>query len=117
MIGFKMRTLGHWLHNPKITILSFLGFVVLLMTVAYQQQYTHINTERQALDTTTQLIHFSRAVSDFVHESQKERGLSAGLIGSSGQHFSEQLSEQRARTDQTYTTLLAAHTHAVIAIT
>ena len=38
-------------------------------------------------------------VSEVIHELQKERGRSAGFIGSRGKQFSEQLAQQRPETD------------------
>ncbi|MBF0212243.1 MAG: nitrate- and nitrite sensing domain-containing protein, partial [Magnetococcales bacterium] len=46
-------------------------------------------------------------VSDLVHEIQRERGMSAGLIGSRGQQFQEELATQRGRTDDAYRRLTA----------
>ncbi len=40
------------------------------------------------------------AISGVVHELQKERGRSAGFIGSRGKQFSQQLSQQRPATDE-----------------
>jgi methyl-accepting chemotaxis protein len=39
-------------------------------------------------------------VSNLVHELQKERGISAGFIGSGGQAFADTIDDQRALTDQ-----------------
>jgi methyl-accepting chemotaxis protein len=39
-------------------------------------------------------------VSNLVHELQKERGMSAGFIGSGGQAFADTINDQRALTDQ-----------------
>jgi len=52
------------------------------------------------------------AVSAVVHELQKERGLSAGFIGSKGEKFANELGKQRESTDrfhQDFLQLLAAH--------
>lgn len=43
---------------------------------------------------------FSVRVSALLHETQKERGLSAGFLGSKGDKFSEELREQRGKTDK-----------------
>jgi len=102
-----MHTRFSWIHSPKAAILGLLSLVVIMIGVVFEQQLERLFEEKQAFEHTSQLIHFSRAVSNFVHESQKERGLSAGYIGSSGQTFSEQLQKQRLQTDQTYSTLLA----------
>lgn len=42
---------------------------------------------------------FSSNISDLVHELQKERGASAGFLGSKGKKFGNQLLSQRAATD------------------
>ncbi len=45
------------------------------------------------------LVELSVTTSDMVHELQKERGLSAGYLGSSGTKFAQKLAEQRNTTD------------------
>lgn len=50
--------------------------------------------------TVIELVELAELTSEVVHEAQIERGLSAGFIGSEGQQFRNQLSEQRAETDQ-----------------
>ncbi len=47
----------------------------------------------------------SNHISSLVHELQKERGASAGFLGSKGQKFSNKLSTQRRETDAKRTTL------------
>ncbi|MBK7542062.1 MAG: nitrate- and nitrite sensing domain-containing protein [Candidatus Competibacteraceae bacterium] len=47
-----------------------------------------------------ELTGVSVKVSHLVHELQKERGMSAGLLGSKGAQFGSELREQRASTDQ-----------------
>ncbi len=46
------------------------------------------------------IVTLSTSISLFVHESQKERGTSAGFIGSSGKKFSDKLAPQRQLTDK-----------------
>jgi methyl-accepting chemotaxis protein len=46
-------------------------------------------------DATLEFVKFSVLTSELVHELQKERGMTAGFIGSKGQKFSAQLSEHR----------------------
>lgn len=55
--------------------------------------------------TVIELVELAELTSGVVHEVQIERGLSAGFIGSEGQQFRNQLSEQRAVTDQQTTVL------------
>ena len=47
----------------------------------------------------------STKISKFVHETQKERGLSAGYIGSNGSKFKTKLIEQRVNTNKEYQNL------------
>lgn len=46
------------------------------------------------------IVTLSTSISLFVHESQKERGTSAGFIGSKGQKFADKLAPQRQLTDK-----------------
>lgn len=48
----------------------------------------------------TDLTRFSVVNSEFVHELQKERGMTAGFIGSKGKRFTKKLLEQREITNQ-----------------
>jgi len=52
------------------------------------------------LDDFQGLVELGVAGSALVHELQKERGMSAGFIGSNGAKFGDLLPEQRALTDQ-----------------
>ena len=57
------------------------------------------------LEQLSEVSTLAMATSDLVHELQKERGLSAGLIGSKGGKFGNELRDQRSLTDR----LLAAY--------
>jgi methyl-accepting chemotaxis protein len=48
----------------------------------------------------TALFDLARRISRLVHESQKERGETAVLLGSDGQRYASELGEQRAETDR-----------------
>jgi len=45
-------------------------------------------------------IKLAISISDFVHESQKERGATAGYVGSKGKKFAQVLTKQRLLTDE-----------------
>ncbi|MCP4405035.1 MAG: hypothetical protein GY801_48005, partial [bacterium] len=45
------------------------------------------------------VLRLSVAISDVVHAMQKERGLTAGVVGSQGRTFGQELSQQRRLTD------------------
>lgn len=68
------------------------GIVVFDVTMSANRMYDASEARSNAL--------LSKYVLDVVHESQKERGRSAGYIGSEGQRFGTQLSRQRNETDQ-----------------
>ncbi|MDQ1433121.1 MAG: methyl-accepting chemotaxis protein [Patescibacteria group bacterium] len=57
------------------------------------------NSERVKLEQLVQLIELSTRLSSLLHESQKERGLSMGFIGSNGTKFIAELSSQKTSTD------------------
>ena len=54
---------------------------------------------RQELKVVVQLSELAVANSNFVHELQKERGMSAGFIGSAGKAFAGKIRSQRQLTD------------------
>jgi len=49
---------------------------------------------------TADLVEISQMISKLVHETQKERGATAGYIGSNGENFREVLKSQRKETDK-----------------
>ncbi|MFT5489016.1 MAG: methyl-accepting chemotaxis protein [Paracoccaceae bacterium] len=54
-----------------------------------------------------ELIDVGETASALVHEMQKERGMSAGFIGSKGKNFADKLPGQRKATDEKLTALIA----------
>ena len=59
-----------------------------------------MHQDNQNLDKLQSLVTLSSKISALVHETQKERGASAGFIGSHGQKFVQKLPNQRKNTDQ-----------------
>ncbi|MEO5346792.1 MAG: methyl-accepting chemotaxis protein [Magnetococcus sp. YQC-9] len=53
----------------------------------------------QRMEAMTQLSGLGVRASELVHESQKERGMSAGFLGSQGKKFADQLPKQQQETD------------------
>lgn len=76
----------------SIPILSLLGTSIFSISSQY-----HNYTVAQKL---TEVSEFSMVASALVHEYQKERGMSAGFIGSQGKKFKEELQTQRSQSDQ-----------------
>lgn len=58
-----------------------------------------LQTEVRQQSDLVELMNVSVAASDLVHELQKERGASAGYLGSKGQKFADTLPQQRKLTD------------------
>ncbi len=56
---------------------------------------------QQKLGGLQSLLHLSMAISEFVHEMQKERGLTAGFVVSGGSKFGNELVKQRTLTNTT----------------
>ena len=78
-----------------ITLLSLFAISVLsyqLINTAYRN---YVKSEKLKTSIT-----IAERVSLLVHELQKERGRTAGFLGSGGKTFSEELKEQRRETDK-----------------
>ncbi|MDD3463453.1 MAG: methyl-accepting chemotaxis protein [Sulfurospirillaceae bacterium] len=82
----------------KLLVLAILPLVALLYftsskvieDIKYQQRIEQVNV----------LVNLSEKISLLVHETQKERGASAGFLGSKGQKFGDKLAPQRKLTDE-----------------
>lgn len=87
-----MKKLGH-----KITLLLFLP----LLGVIYFSALEILSNQQAAseMEKITQLTDMAGKVSALIHESQKERGMSAGFIGSKGAKFSSKIKKQYQLTD------------------
>ncbi|MGB1111014.1 MAG: nitrate- and nitrite sensing domain-containing protein, partial [Gammaproteobacteria bacterium] len=93
----------------KLTLRSKTAAIVLapLICVAF---FAVPNTQQtlseyQQTSALTELTMLLRGASDVVHEIQKERGMSAGLLSSDGENFSAKLANQRRQTDKAVTEL------------
>ncbi|MDD3324371.1 MAG: methyl-accepting chemotaxis protein [Sulfurospirillaceae bacterium] len=74
---------------PLVALLYFTGSKV-IEDIKYQQRIEQVNV----------LVNLSEKISLLVHETQKERGASAGYLGSKGQKFGDKLAPQRKLTDE-----------------
>jgi len=79
---------------PIVGLLAFSGFTV------YEK--SQISSQMESLQT---LANVAPDISAMVHEMQKERGTSAGFIGSKGEKFADRLPEQRKLTDEKHAAL------------
>ncbi|MDH5655630.1 MAG: methyl-accepting chemotaxis protein [Spirochaetia bacterium] len=78
-----------------ITILPVLGFLV-FSTLSFYRNITDYFT----MNTMEKVSVLAISASAAVHEIQKERGMTAGYIGSNGESFSDELAEQTPLTDE-----------------
>ena len=82
------------------TLVAALSLILIVFTL--KSSYTNLkNLNRNEL-----LTRLSVRISNLVHELQKERGASAGYLGSEGKKFANILSNQRQNTDIKYQNLL-----------
>ena len=87
----------------KLTIVNilvvFFSLVIIIVTVkgAYE--------EKVSIEHVSELNILSQKLSHLIHETQKERGASAGFIGSKGQKFAVILPKQRVLTTKQNNTL------------
>ncbi|MGB6229153.1 MAG: nitrate- and nitrite sensing domain-containing protein [Litorimonas sp.] len=81
----------------RLTAIALAPLLLLVAFMAWNVSQTL--TQRNTAQRTVQTVANSDIVNTLVHELQKERGLSAGLIGSQGRNFRSELDEQRKRVD------------------
>ena len=84
--------------KQKLGILNVLIIVSVVIAIGYIA-YTGY-TKDQRLKKIEKLVELSTKMSALVHETQKERGASAGFLGSKGKKFTDILPNQRKLTDQ-----------------
>lgn len=76
-------------------VLSF-AMIIIVLTIARSM------SENTVIEHTQELNLLSQKLSSLIHETQKERGASAGFLGSKGTKFSDVLTKQRPLTDSKY---------------
>lgn len=77
-----------------LSILPILALIILSSTIILDN-----NNKLDEYTTLEKLVKLSSKVSLLVHETQKERGLTAGFLGSGGKKFKDNLLEQRKSTN------------------
>jgi len=70
--------------------------IILLASILIYNKYTEVETFQRAEKSSKLLSH----ISSLVHETQKERGMSAVYLGSHGKKYKDKLLEQRKLTDE-----------------
>ena len=81
-------------------VISF-AVVIIALTISDALEKRSVITQAKELNVLSQKL------SLLIHETQKERGASAGFLGSKGAKFGEILKKQRVLTDQRYKELQA----------
>ncbi len=82
----------------KLMAVIFISMVIVGINIGREtyQQIRFISNNHK-LET---LINLSKKLSELIHETQKERGMSAGYLGSKGKKFATMLPKQRMLTDK-----------------
>ena len=89
-----------WRVTIKHKLIGILLIPLLAFTVASLQNIRQAHQQVQQMQQIQQLAQLVVYIGDLVHESQKERGHTAGFLGSQGQRFKTELAQQRGITDQ-----------------
>lgn len=97
----------NWLSNLNIKYKLGLMLLAPVLGLLY---FSQLDVQRSMGLRTEQskifhLVEFSTRASELVHELQKERGLTAGYLASSGQNFKAELPNQRSNTDDKFNEL------------
>lgn len=80
--------------------LLLLALVPLSCLILFAGRATLENTSRaREMEDVEDLARLAAAIGAMVHELQKERGMSAGFIGSKGTNFASELPQQRSEVD------------------
>ncbi len=94
------------MNNPlsRLTIKGKMILLIVLPTLA-MMYFTGSELKKhfeftQKVEKVKALVHLSESLSRLVHETQKERGASAGFTGSRGKKFVTKLPQQRKLTDR-----------------
>jgi len=89
--------------HSKLVILSIVSMVLIL---AYAIKLSLYELEQyESSKRSINVVELSIYLSNVLHESQKERGASAGYLGSKGNKFTQKLPQQRLLTDEKLTLL------------
>ena len=81
--------------------LLLLSLVPLLALIFFTTKQTIENIHfKHELEHTQNLVDFSKKISLLIHETQKERGMSAGYVGSKGFKFKNEIPTQRLLTNK-----------------
>ena len=104
-----MKFLAHLKLTQKLVLLALVPTLIMLSFGSYQS-FNAVNLRSSSVHLD-QMVKFSVYASDLVHQLQKERGMTAGFIGSKGAKFRDSIIKQRKSTDEKYRSLQDFLTH------
>jgi len=84
----------------KARLVALLLVPLLALTIIGGRSLLSLNSVVGEMAKVSELSDLAVHVSSLVHECQKERGMTAGFIGSNGEKFASELPTQRTNTDQ-----------------
>ena len=85
-----------WLFHHRAELAFLASAVLALLVVINAARSYWVLQEASTLEQHAELAQLSAAL---IHELQKERGMSAGFLGSAGTRYLQELAEQRQQTD------------------
>ncbi|RXJ68154.1 chemotaxis protein [Halarcobacter ebronensis] len=91
-------TLNNMTIKNKIRLVSTIPVIILLIVSIFVIYLAY--DKKTKLEELNTLLMFSQKISLLVHEIQKERGASAGYLGSGGKDFKDILAKQRELTNE-----------------
>lgn len=92
---FSMNDIPIWQRLALMCLLPMLCLLAVVGNTLYDLRSSTIEAERVA-----EVVALAPTVSGLVHELQKERGTSAGYIGSRGKRFADAIGNRRSDTDK-----------------
>ena len=89
----------------KTKMVMVMALIVLVGGASVVSSIIELSLARSAFEKTKQLVSLSEDIALLVHETQKERGMSAGFLDSKGEKFGDKLLEQRKKSDEQFSHL------------
>jgi methyl-accepting chemotaxis protein len=91
--------------KQKLILIMSIPLAIVILLAAKLTYDSYINT--QGLKKLEKVVVLSTKIGALVHETQKERGMTAGFLGSNGQKFKSELPYQREETSKKLEELLS----------
>ena len=91
--------------KQKLILIMSIPLAIVILLAAKLTYDSYMNT--QGLKKLEKVVVLSTKIGTLVHETQKERGMTAGFLGSNGQKFKSELPHQREETSKKSEELLS----------